>query len=130
MMKTDVKTSGYGGGFTDARSYAATRSATPLVQVRYRQGSYLGFETKDARPKRQLRTGKSNCRPQLTEDSIARMPRWKRWGLYALIALTMSGVLPMLAAGLLIELCDAVGWWLLIPLYIAVGRFAWRVVCQ
>lgn len=100
-MKTEIKTSGYGGGFTDARSYAATRSATPLVQVRYRQGSCLGFETKDARPKRQLRTGKSNCTPQLTDDSISRMPRWKRWGSYALAAGTLTGIIPLAAAELI-----------------------------
>ena len=31
---------------------------------------------------------------QLTEDSIARMPRWQRWALYAFAALTLTGILP------------------------------------
>nr|DAU33067.1 MAG TPA: hypothetical protein [Caudoviricetes sp.] len=64
----------------------------------------------------------------LTEDSIARMPRYQRWGLYAIAALTLSGILPMTAAALLGWLCDLVGWWLLIPLYIVVGRVLWRVI--
>ena len=56
------------------------------------------------------------------------MPRWKRWGIYALGALIMTGVLPMLAAGLLIEVCDAVGWWLLLPLIAAECAFIWRAI--
>ena len=58
------------------------------------------------------------------------MPRWQRLALYAFGALTLSGVLPMAAAALLITLCDLVGWWLLIPLYIVVGRVLWRVIWQ
>lgn len=130
MIETQSKTVGFGGGFADSRNYTAMRRSAPLVQVRTSQGAYMGAETQDARPKRQLRTGAPNCRQQLTEDSIARMPRWKRWGLYALLALTMSGVLPMLACGLLEMLCDAVGWWVLIPLYIVVGRVVWRVMWE
>ena len=64
----------------------------------------------------------------MTSDSIARMPRWKRWGLYAIAVLTFSGILPMAAASLLTWICDLVGWWLLIPLYIAIGRVLWRVI--
>lgn len=127
-MKTEIETVGFGGGFTDARSNTAARRAVPLVQVRTRQGSYLGYETKDARPKRQLRTGVSNGSRQMTVDSLAHLPRWKRWCACALCSLTLSGILPMAAAGLLIELCDLVGWWLLIPLYIVIGRAVWRVM--
>lgn len=58
----------------------------------------------------------------------ARTVRPKRWGLYAIAALTLSGILPMAAAALLGWLCDLVGWWLLIPLYIVVGRVLWRVI--
>ena len=64
----------------------------------------------------------------MTSDSIACMPRWKRWLLYAIAVLTFSGILPMAAASLLTWICDLVGWWLLIPLYIAIGRVLWRVV--
>ena len=64
----------------------------------------------------------------MTSDSISRMPRYQRWGLYAIGALTLSGILPMAAAALLGWLCDLVGWWLLIPFYIVVGRALWRVM--
>ncbi len=56
------------------------------------------------------------------------MPRWKRWGLYALAALTMSGIIPAFACNALIWLCESVGWWLLVPLYVVVGRALWRVM--
>lgn len=127
-MKTDIKTDGFGGGFTDARTVRPRCRATAVLpgdcSSRYR----VVATKKDARPKRQLRTGASNGAYQLTEDSIARMPRYQRWGLYAIAALTLSGILPMAAAALLGWLCDLVGWWLLIPLYIMVGRVLWRVI--
>ena len=127
-MKTDIKTNGFGGGFTDVRTVRPRCRATAVLPgdcgSRYR----VVAEKKDARPVLQHRTGASNRGQQLTDDSLAQMPRWKRWGLYALMALTMSGVLPMLAAGLLIEVCDAVGWWLLLPLIAAECAFIWRVI--
>lgn len=126
-MKTDAITGGFGGGFTDAKTVRHERGTVPLVQVR-REKNALMVPNKDARPKRQLRTGASNCDRQLTEDSIARLPRWKRWGLYAFAALCMTGIAPMALASFLIWLCDVVGWWLLIPLYIVVGRAFWRVM--
>lgn len=127
-MKTDKKTVGFGGGFTDARTVRPRCRATAVLPgdcgSRYR----VVAAKKDARPKRQLRTGASNGAYQLTEDSIARMPRYQRWGLYAIAALTLTGILPMAAAALLGWLCDLVGWWLLIPLYIVVGRVLCRVI--
>lgn len=127
-MKTSNKTVGFGGGFTDAQTLRPRCRATAVLPrdcgSRYR----VVAAKKDARPVLQHRTGASNCGRQLTEESIARMPRWQRWGLYALGALTLSGILPMAAAALLGWLCDLVGWWLLIPLYIVVGRVLWRVI--
>ena len=102
-MKTMIETIGYGGGFTDARRDAAARGTAPLVQVRARQGSYLGYDKKDARPKRQLRTGASDCRQQLTEDILTHMPRWKRCGTYALAAGTLTGIIPLAAAELVAD---------------------------
>lgn len=129
-MKTDKKTVGFGGGFTDARTVRPRCRATAVLPgdcvSRYR----VVAAKKDARPKRQLRTGASNGAYQLTEDSIARMPRYQRWGLYAIAALTLTGILPMAAAALFTWLCDLVGWWLLIPLYIVIGRAVWRVICS
>lgn len=126
-MKTDKKTVGFGGGITNARTVRPKRCAALVVQMRRCENARMAAK-KDARPKRQLRTGASNCSPQLTEDSIARMPRWKRWGLYALAALTMSGIIPTLACSALLWLCESVGWWLLVPLYVVVGRALWRVM--
>lgn len=107
-MKTEIETVGFGGGFTDARSNAAARRAVPLVQVRTRQGSYLGNEKKDARPKRQLRTGASDCIQQLTEDILTHMPRWKRWGFYALAAGLITGIIPLAVAELLADAFNGV----------------------
>lgn len=126
-MKTDKKTVGFGGGITNAKTVRPKRCAAPVVQMRRCENARMAAK-KDARPKRQLRTGASNCRPQLTEDSIARMPRCQRWGLYALAALTMSGIIPALACNALLWLCESVGWWLLVPLYVVVGRALWRVM--
>lgn len=127
-MKTDIKTGGFGGGITDARTVRPRCRATAVLPrdcgSRYR----VVAAKKDARPVLQHRTGASNGAYQLTEDSIARMPRYQRWGLYAIAALTLTGILPMAAAALLGWLCDLVGWWLLIPLYIMVGRVLWRVI--
>ena len=91
-MKTEIETVGFGGGFTDARSNAAARRAVPLVQVRARQGSYLGHEKKDARPKQQL-----------TEDIVTQMPRWKRWGIYAIAVGSVTGIIPLAAAELVAD---------------------------
>lgn len=126
-MKTEIKTGGFGGGFTDARTVRPRCRATAVFPRDY--GSrYRVAAKKDARPVLQHRTGVSKGAYQLTEDSIARMPRWQRWALYAFAALTLTGILPMAAAALLGWLCDLVGWWLLIPLYIVVGRVLWRVI--
>lgn len=126
-METDRKTVGFGGGFTDAAVVRPGRSAAQVVHVRRRDGARMAAK-EDARPVLEHRTGASNCRRQLTDDSISRMPRWRRWGLYAIGALTMSGILPALACSALLWLCDTLGWWLLVPLCIAIGRALWRAV--
>ena len=126
-MKTDKKTVGFGGGFTDARTVRPRCRATAVLPRDYNSRCRVDAK-KDARPVLQHRTGVSKGAYQLTEDSIARMPRWKRWGLYALAALTMSGIIPALACNALLWLCESVGWWLLVPLYVVVGRALWRVM--
>lgn len=126
-MKTSNKTVGFGGGFTDAGSTRPMRRTAQLVQVRTREHARMA-EYEDARPVLQHRTGASNCGRQLTDESIARMPRYQRWGLYALAVLTMSGIIPALACNALLLLCESVGWWLLAPLYVVVGRALWRVM--
>lgn len=126
-MRTDRKTVGFGGGFTDARAMRPERRAAHVVQVRHCEGARLAAY-EDARPVLQHRTGASNCDRQLTEESIARMPRFKRWALCAFAALTISGVIPMSAAWFMSRVFDLLGWWLLIPLCIVIGRVSWRVI--
>lgn len=127
-MKTSNKTVGFGGGFTDARTVRPRCRATSVLPRDYGSRYRVVAAKKDARTVLKHRTGASNGAYQLTEDSIARMPRWQRWGLYAIAALTPTGILPMAAAALLGWLCDLVGWWLLIPFYIVVGRVLWRMI--
>lgn len=126
-MKTEIKTGGFGGGFTNARIMRPRCRATAVIPRDYNSRCRVDAK-KDARPVLQHRTGVSKGAYQLTEDSIARMPRWQRWGLYALVALTMSGIIPALACNALLWLCESVGWWLLIPIYVVVGRALWRVM--
>ena len=127
-MKTDIRTGGFVGGFTDARTVRPRCRATAVLPRDCGSCYRVVAAKKDARPVLQHRTGASNGAYQLTEDSIARMPRWQRWGLYALAALTMSGIIPALACNALLWLCESVGWWLLVPLYVVVGRALWRVM--
>ena len=127
-MKTDRKTVGFGGGFTDART-VRPRCRTAAVLRSYCGPHYrLAVAGKDARPVLQHRTGASNGAYQLTDDIIARMPRFERWALCAVAALTISGVIPMVAVWLISRVFDLLGWWLLIPLCIVIGRVSWRVI--
>lgn len=127
-MKTDKKTVGFGGGFTDAGT-VRPRCRAAAVLPRDCNSRYRVVAAKeDARPKLQLRTGASYCRQQMTDDSLAHMPLWKRWGVYALAGLTLSGILPMAACAALTTICDSVGWWLLLPLIAAECAFIWRVI--
>ena len=127
-MKTDIKTGGFGGGFTDARTVRPRCRATAVLPrdcgSRYR----VVAAKKDARPVLQHRTGASNGAYQLTDDIIARMPRLERWALCAAAVLTISGVIPMAVVWLMSRVFDLFGWWLLIPLCIVVGRVSWRVI--
>ena len=127
MLKTEIKTGGFGGGFTNARIMRPRCRATAVIPRDYNSRCRVDAKKRcTARccsTERACQKGLTN----LTEDSIARMPRWQRWALYAFAALTLTGILPMAAAALLGWLCDLVGWWLLIPLYIVVGRVLWRV---
>lgn len=127
-MKTDKKTVGFGGGFTDVRTVRTRCRATAVLPrdcgSRYR----VVAAKKDARPVLQHRTGASNGAYQMTSDSISRMPRYQRWGLYAIAGLFMTGIIPMALAAFLIWLCDVAGWWILIPVLVTTGRVCWRLM--
>lgn len=98
-MKTMIETVGYGGGFTDAQTMRPKRCAAPMVHARYCENARVAAK-KDVRPKRQLRTGASNCAQQMTEDILTHMPRWKRCGVYAIVAGSVTGIIPLAAAEL------------------------------
>ena len=101
-MKTEIKTVGFGGGFTNAQTVRPKRCATPMVHARYCEDARVAAK-KDARPKRQLRTGASDCAQQLTEDILTHMPRWKRWGIYAIVAGSVTGIIPLATAELVAD---------------------------
>lgn len=108
-MKTDKKTAGFGGGFTDARTVRLTGCrATAVLPRDYGARCRVVSAKKDDRPKLQLRTGASNRSEQLTEDILTHMPRWKRWGFYALAAGLITGIIPLAVAELLADALNGV----------------------
>lgn len=99
-MKTEIKTGGFVGGFTDARIMRPRCRATAVVPRNFNSRCRVDAK-KDARPVLQHRTGASDCAQQLTEDILTHMPRWKRCGAYALAAGTLTGIIPLAAAELI-----------------------------
>lgn len=83
-MKTDIRTGGFGGGFTDARTVRPRCRATSALPRDYGSRYRVVASKRDARP--------------------------------------------ALACNALLWLCESVGWWLLVPLYVVVGRALWRVM--
>lgn len=108
-MKTDKKTAGFGGGFTDARPVRLTGCrATAVLPRDYGARCRVVSEKKDTRPKLQLRTGASNRYQQLTGDILTQMPRWKRWGVYAIAVGSVTGIIPLAAAELVADVFTGV----------------------
>lgn len=126
-MKTHVKTTGFGGGITNAETVRAGFCSDQVLSRADGSGAYVAASKKDARQQRRLRTGASNCSQQLTDDSLAHLPRPARAALLAVAALTVTGILPMALCALLTAVCDVVGYWLLVPLFVAVLGALWRV---
>lgn len=103
-MKTDKKTAGFGGGFTDARTVRlAGRRATGFLP----QGDgprYRVVDAKeDARPVLQHQAGASSGTNQSTDDILTLGARWKRCGLCALAVGTVTGTIPLAAAELVAD---------------------------
>lgn len=96
------KTIGYGGGFSNARTSRSGRGAEGVLPLPCHDSERVAF-TENARPVLQHRTGASNRGEQLTEDILAHMPRWKRWGIYALVAGSIAGIIPLAAAELVAD---------------------------
>lgn len=74
-MKTDKKTVGFGGGFTDARTVRPRCRATAVLPRDCGSCYRVVAAKKDARPVLQHRTGLLISGRKLTDDSISRMPR-------------------------------------------------------
>lgn len=110
-MKTEVKTVGFGGGFTNAQTTPTKCGTAAMVPIRRREVARMA-QNKDARPVLQHRTGASNCRQQMTDDSLAHLPRWQRWGLYAFAATCMTGIVPIALAEALIYATNLFSAWL------------------
>lgn len=127
-METQIKTTGFGGGIANARTMH-TGCRTTQVRTRSDGSNHCVVAAKkDARQQRQLRTGAPNCSQQLTDDSLAHLPRLARASLLAVAALTLTGILPMALCAALIAICDVIGYWPLIPMFAAVLCALWRVV--
>lgn len=129
-MKTSNKTCGFGGGFTDARTVRPRCRATSVLPRDLGSRYRVVAAKKDARPVLQHRTGASNGSRQMTGRSIALLPRVLRGALAAGLALTLSGVLPMALAALLMQALEIAGWWLLVPIYALLGYAAWLVMTR
>lgn len=135
MYETEYKTVGFGCGYETGTQRGAGYRSARLVSVRPRRSVRPHVRKEDARTRRQPRTGVSYRYQQMTGDSVSQFPERFRdykprdWLVAVLFALSMSGVLPMLACGLLTMLCEAVGWW---PLFLLVAAefafFYWTVL--
>lgn len=116
------------GGLTDARGMRSGCRSDEVLPCDSGTRCRVVQADEDARPKPTLRTGASDWPHQLTEESISRLPAWKRYVLLGTCALSIVGVVPAVLAGALAAVCDTAGYWVLIPLYIALGCVMWRMV--
>lgn len=101
------ETVGYGVGFANART-SRTGCGTAGVLPRGCHNRNRMASKKDARPVLQHRTGVSDSQHELTEDILAHMPRWKRWGIYALVTGSITGIIPLAAAELIADVLNGV----------------------
>lgn len=101
-MKTEIKTVGFGGGFTNAQTVRPKRCAAPMVHARYCENARVAAK-KDARPVLQHQAGASSGTNQSTDDILTHGARWKRWGIYALAAGLITGIIPLAVAELLAD---------------------------
>lgn len=102
-MKTDKKTVGFGGGFTDARTVRPRCRATAVLPRDFGYRYRVVASNENARQVLQHRTGASNGAYQMTEDILTHMPRWKRCGVYAIVAGSVTGIIPLAAAELVAD---------------------------
>lgn len=108
-MKTDKKTAGFGGGFTDARTVRLTGCrATAVLPRDYGARCRVVSAKEDARPVLQHQAGASSGTNQSTDDILTHGARWKRCGLCALAVGTVTGIIPLAVAELLADALNGV----------------------
>ncbi len=91
-MKTEIKTGGFGVVLRMRESCGLDAAQRAVIPRDY--NSRCRVDAKGCPPGVAAPNGRVKGAYQLTEDSIARMPRWQRWALYAFAALTLTGILP------------------------------------
>jgi len=101
----------------DVSVAGAGRRSGEVLPPAIRDHSRMAPRQEYARTGSHPRTGKSVYSAEATEDIIDRLPRPARLAVYAIFALTFTGIIPTLSCAALEAACDALGWWLLIPIY-------------
>lgn len=128
-MKTTAKTIGYNDGLRGTRRQAG-RSANGFLSKPCNR--FTMPPQKRSKRTAGTRTLASQMLTANDEEILARWPRlWQRIAVGALLALTMSGILPMAVATFQIWLGDTYGLWLT-ALCIAVDAavIVWLVKCH
>ena len=110
-MKTSAKTIGFNNGYRTRRRQAGRNASDFLSKPCNRFTMPPQKRSKRTAGTRTL--ARQKCWPQFDEEILARWPRlWQRIAVGALLALTMSGILPMAVAAFQIWLGDTYGLWL------------------
>lgn len=107
-MKTDKKTVGFGGGFTDARTVRPRCRATAVLPQGNGHRYRVVDAKKNARPVLQHQAGASSGTNQSTDDILTHGARWKRCGLCVLAVGTATGIIPLAAAELVADVLTGV----------------------
>jgi hypothetical protein len=107
-MKTSAKTIGFDNGYRTRRRQAGRNASGFLSKPCNRFTMPPQKRSKRTAGTRTL--ARQKCWPQFDEEILARWPRlWQRIAVGALLALTMSGILPMAVAAFQIWLGDTYG---------------------
>lgn len=107
-MKTTAKTIGYNNGLRGTRRQAG-RSANGFLSKPCNRFT-MPPQKRSKRTAGTRALARQKCWSQFDEEILARWPRlWQRIAVGALLALTMSGILPMAVAAFQIWLGDTYG---------------------
>lgn len=121
-MKSNYAANGRGGGIALVRPLRRNPRTGEVLRGGGSPRREVAPAQEGARTELPLRTGRSVSSPEMTHDIIDGLPAPLRWAACVLLALTMAGVTPALAASALLALCDATGGW--VALALAAGAVA------